>query len=433
MASKTPQQAPKKFAVLDGKLHIFTRPNTKNWWCGYHKNGVYVRATTKTADRAAAIEAAKEWYYIQQYELKNGVIPAKSKNTFEHYAKLALDDYDRLAAEGGKSPNYAKGLRMLLENSLVPFFGRYELKNINQKLWNQYAAQRLHPNSAKPTTIKHHLNGLRVVFRRAFLRGEIDTTPTFHTERSSSVHATPRTWFNEEEFRTLAIELIKNIDFLKKTRWESAALELNDYVWFMANTGLRVGEGKNLKFRDIKYRTENDETGVERQVLEINLVKGKRGLGGCKSHHLAVKPFERIVARRGLAKTWSFSDQPVFQQHHRDMFNEVLKRCDLKKTKTDPPLRRDLMSLRNTYICNRLIAGVAPGTVAKLCRTSSTMIEQHYARWLEPQRLNINMSAPSTPEQKRKKAEQALSKNMKGVMDEFKAEMDEIERQAREG
>jgi len=390
---------------------------------------VYVRASTGEADRDAAIEAAKQWYYLQQYKMKNGVAPAKSKDTFAHYAKLALDDYDRLAAQGSKSQKYAKGLRMLLENDLIPFFGRYELKNVNQKLWNDYAKQRLYPRSAKPATIKHHLNGLRIVFTRAFIRGEIDAKPTFLTERTSAVHATPRTWFNEAEFQTLALELIKNIDLLKKTRWENAAKELNDYVWFMAHTGLRVGEGKNLKFRDISYLTESDGT----TVLDIQNIVGKRGRGSCKSQPMAVKPFERIVARRGLAKKWKTSDQRVFLQHHRDMFNEVLKRCNLKTTPTDPPLRRDIMSLRNTYICNRLIAGADVETISKHCRTSSTMIAQHYSRWLAPQLLNINMSVPLTPEQMRKKADEAVSRNMKHVMDSFQAEFDEIERQAREG
>ena len=72
------------------------------------------------------------------------------------------------------------------------------------------------------------------------------------------------------------------------------------------------------------------------------------------------------------------------------MFNAVLERIGLKFTADRPPLRRDLMSLRHTYICFRLMDRVGIWDIAANCRTSVAMIEAHYARWLNPLLANIN-------------------------------------------
>ena len=74
------------------------------------------------------------------------------------------------------------------------------------------------------------------------------------------------------------------------------------------------------------------------------------------------------------------------------MFNAVLKDIGLKHTDGRPPVRRDFISLRHTYISFRLIAGAPIYDVANNCRTSVEVIEDHYARWLKPSMSkNINV------------------------------------------
>ena len=58
----------------------------------------------------------------------------------------------------------------------------------------------------------------------------------------------------------------------------------------MANTGLRPDEAKNLQHRDVQIVV--DEATDER-ILEIE-VRGKRGVGFCKSMPSAVRPYERL-------------------------------------------------------------------------------------------------------------------------------------------
>ena len=69
--------------------------------------------------------------------------------------------------------------------------------------------------------------------------------------------------------------------------------QLHDFILLMANTGLRPDEVKHLQFRDIEIV--DDEYSGDR-ILEIE-VRGKRGVGYCKSMPGAVRPFERLRDR----------------------------------------------------------------------------------------------------------------------------------------
>ena len=59
----------------------------------------------------------------------------------------------------------------------------------------------------------------------------------------------------------------------------------------MANTGLRPDEAKNLQHRDVTI-VEDEATGE--RILEIE-VRGKRGVGYCKSMPSAVRPYRALA------------------------------------------------------------------------------------------------------------------------------------------
>ncbi len=156
--AKLAATAPQKTTVLAGQLHIYRRPNSQFWQCGFHHKGVYLRKTTKLVKLDEATEFAKHWFYTKQAELKFGASFAPKKTTFNYFADLAVADYERLAREGKGSAEYAKGLKLLLESNLKPFFGRYPLSSINQQLWHRYQAEWIAGKNLSTATIKQHLN-----------------------------------------------------------------------------------------------------------------------------------------------------------------------------------------------------------------------------------------------------------------------------------
>jgi integrase len=140
----------------------------------------------------------------------------------------------------------------------------------------------------------------------------------------------------------------------------------------MANTGLRPDEANRLEYRDMK--TVTDE-GTKETILEIE-VRGKRGVGYCKSVSGAVRPFERLVERNNPQPT-----NRIFPKTHRELFNTILEEEGLKKDREGRPRTAD--SLRHTYICLRLMEGADIYQIAKNCRTSVEMIEKYYASHLK--------------------------------------------------
>ncbi len=74
------------------------------------------------------------------------------------------------------------------------------------------------------------------------------------------------------------------------------AKQLHDYVVFMANTGLQPDEASHLEFRDIAI--DDEETDEPILVLDV---RGKWGVGYCKSMPSAVRVFDRLLKRASQA------------------------------------------------------------------------------------------------------------------------------------
>src|SRR5258708_8998798 len=111
----------------------------------------------------------------------------------------------------------------------------------------------------------------------------------------------------------------------------------------MANTGLRPDEANRLEYRDVKIV---DDAASNETILEIE-VRGKRGVGYCKSTSGAVRPFQRLVERNKPQPT-----DPAFPKGHRELFNTILDEECLKKDREGQP--RTAYSLRHTSTCPRL-------------------------------------------------------------------------------
>ena len=65
-------QGLKKVTRFDGRLHIFQRPGTPFWWCGFHHKGSYIRKSTKQTDWASATTEAEKWFTLQRAEILTG-------------------------------------------------------------------------------------------------------------------------------------------------------------------------------------------------------------------------------------------------------------------------------------------------------------------------------------------------------------------------
>ena len=149
---------------------------------------------------------------------------------------------------------------------------------------------------------------------------------------------------------------------------------LQAYVDFLAETGLRVGEARVLKWRDIEAFTTKNGT----QTLRL-WVRGKTKKQPAIAQPDAMKALERI---RGFG-THLGDDDYVFTLDGEQVMNfgngftAALTRAKLLYD-TDGT-KRTIYSLRHTYATLRLDQNAPVFWVAENMRTSVAMIERHYA------------------------------------------------------
>lgn len=361
----------KAHKILGDKVNVYRRERSRYWQCSTFMAGRNQRTSTKEESLAQAKEFAEDWYLELRGKLRNGEL--KREKTFKDAAQRFVREYEVLT-DGERSPTYAAAHESRLRLHLIPFFGAKGLSEITGSLVQDYRVHRLSPQDGSPvpsrSTMHHDIVTLRQVLKTAVRHGWLDGLPDLSEPYRKSSKVTHRAWFSPDEYKQLYTATRQRAATSKAEgqSWHWANAQLHDYVLFMANTGLRPDEANNLEFRDVDI-VDDEDTGET--ILEIE-VRGKRGVGYCKSMPGAVQPYQRIVERHNPEPI-----DKVFAARHKKQFNRILESEGLKFDREGN--RRTAYSLRHTYICFRLLEGADIYQVAKNCRTSVEMIEKHYA------------------------------------------------------
>jgi integrase len=387
--------------LMDGRVHIYKRDNSRYWQCSAFLNGKNHRVSTKEDSLAHAKDFAEDWFLDLKGKVRRGEL--KSGVTFDKAADQFIREFVALMA-GERSPIYIEGHKNRLRVHLRPFFGDKVLSEITPGLVQEYRIHRMtsrkHPKTGEPmkparSTIHQEIVCLRQVLKTANRMGWLPYLPNLSAPFRASGKISHRAWFSPAEYKKLYEATRRRVQNPPKPRWKRSCEQLHDYVLFMANTGLRPDEAARLEFRDVSVVTDDS---TREKILEIE-VRGKRGTGYCKSMPGAVLPFERLKnrprsvatettvaastdttgvkrpARAKLAKPRP--TDKLFDMTHRELFKTVLEEEGLKVDREGN--RRTAYSLRHTYICLRLMEGADIYQVAKNCRTSVEMIEKYYA------------------------------------------------------
>jgi integrase len=397
--------------VMGGKVHIYRRDNSGSWQCSAYLAGKNWRVSTKEHSLAHAKDFAQDWYLELVGKSRAGVL--KVGKTFKQAADLFLQEYE-VITEGERHPRYINIIEGTLRVHLLPFLGSKVVSEITPGLVQEYRihrmTSRLDPKTGEPKrpargTVRSEVVVLRQVLKAAYRHRWLPYLPDLSAPYKASGKISHRAWFSPEEYKMLYEATRADAKAVQSLYRKYIREQFHDYVLFMANTGLRPDEAARLEFRDVAIVT--DEAMGER-ILEIE-VRGKRGVGYCKSMGGAVIPFERLQKRfrppfgtrrkRGASKVKNMPGpmDKIFGQTQADLLNAVLAKLNLKTDRDGQ--RRTAYSLRHTYICMRLMEGADIYQVAKNCRTSVEMIETFYAshikNTLDAAAINVRKPKPT--------------------------------------
>jgi len=385
-----------RHSIFDNKIQLYRRPLSPHWQCSCTVAGRQRRSTTKEESLARAKDVARDWYLNLLGKFRGGEL--KEGKIFKEAAERFIDEFETITL-GQRSPIYVGGHKYRIKNHLNPFFGDLVLSEITAGKIQDYRIHRMKTGMSRvdqlrkvdPTekqhrpparnTLHQEIVCLRQILKCANRHGWLDRLPNLSAPFSGPTKISHRAWFSLEEYRTLYKATQKRAASPPKPRWRWECEQLHDFVLFMANTGLRPDEAYRLQFRDVEI-VADEATGET--ILEIQ-VRGKRGVGYCKSMPNAVLPFKRLRDRKRRMPT---PEEPkrlavpsptdlLFPKRHSELLNDILDEEGLKFDREGQ--YRTAYSLRHTYICFRLMEGADIYQIAKNCRTSVEMIEKYYA------------------------------------------------------
>ena len=299
--------------ILGGLVQVYKRGG-KFWHCSASVDGRQHRASTKEEELPQAKQFAEDWYLTLRGKARAGLL--KKEKTFGEAADQFEKEYE-VITEGQRSARWTEGHKARIRIHLRPFFGKLGLSEVTPGKVQEYRVHRMTVNpeanppdsksNRKPkttppsrSTLHDEIVTLRLVLKTAIRHGWLaylpDLSPPYRTQ-GKIMH---RPWFSPEEYIQLYKATRQHAESASaRFRWN--AEQVHDYVLFMANTGLRPDEARNLQHRDVTVVQDRD---TDERILEIE-VRGKRGVGFCKSMPGAVYPYQRLLKRaKPVDRSW---------------------------------------------------------------------------------------------------------------------------------
>ena len=343
----------------------------------------YARKSLRTRSQATAIERGKEAYLEIYANLKAGktYFSITTKEGVEKYLKNRAKDLEAGLIVKGRLSTIATHLQHWLD-----FIKKdAKLKELQRTDCEDYYFERS-KNRAKQATILNEQSTINACMRYLFKNNEtyIDgfdfkKLPRLDTNNEEIRRAT----FTNDEYKTL-YRVMRSYSARKKNKldeneWRTRQL-VRHYVLVAANTGLRVGEQKQLRWSDVAI--ERREANGENKTLARISVRAstskvrKSRVFYCRGgeYFPRIKKIVGSVDKDGLI--FSLDGKSMLSQrallYH---FNRMIDLCEFEDRDT-----RDLVpySLRHFMITQRIMSGLTFRQIADMCGTSVTQIERTY-------------------------------------------------------
>jgi integrase len=376
----------------DGRIVLYKRKNLKNpkWQAriSVPNSTGYKVVTTKTANLEEAKRFALNLHEELYMQVKaGGQLKTRTFKQVHDEWKTYAETHSATRAGGSWGTTIER-----VDSYALEFFGRKAIGAIREADFTEYWAWRRTNYRKRPptnSTLKRERTSIMPVFKFAFSKGYINKLPETNTPK---VKANRRPTFSKEEWRKIRDA---------STAWVKEARELATWrdrymarycFQFLAYSGLRIGELRNLRWRDISA-IEETKAGEE-AAYYVGYARGKTGV-----REFVLQPGAEVILKRlYMYRTKELTEadtegrnispdpnhiifchpdgQPIREYKH--SFQSLLKFAGVPVEVEGGA--RTIYSLRHFYATQRLSEEGSPYLIARQMGTSVEMLDKHYGQ-----------------------------------------------------
>ena len=374
----------------DGKIVLFLREgkNPKFYVRLSIPNSTgYKTISTKTNNKNTAIRFSMDEYDKYNHQVQSGgLLQSRTyEDVVNEWEKRRNNSYKSQSGSNDRTVEYVKLYS-------VDYFRRMKIDKIQPKDFHDYWDWRKSNfKKKKPTedTLNRERTSIQSVFKYSYQQGLLTDLITIPKLKTNGVSRRPT--FNLQEWKKITSEMKRWVKEGKPLGKYRDRFLLQQYVLLMSNSGVRVGEMRNLKWEDVYSTPEDDDTSF------ILRVRGKTGL-----REVVLNPGSDVYLKRlfDLRKEELEGSPPppnefVFLSRRtgkpystfKTSFNSMLKYCEITVEKDG--LNRTIYSLRHFYGTQRLRGNINPYILSKQMGTSVEMIEKYYSHVMTKDTISL--------------------------------------------
>jgi integrase len=365
----------------DGSVVLYKRPDRKHPKFiarlkipGHSK---YIVRSTKLAELSEARRVAERMFYEFESRVLND-LPISSY-TFEKLFKEFEPRYVAQHQDTKHSRFYITENMNLIRRHFLEFARTKLVTEINERFIEDYFTWRYQRGKARPTgsTYHHERTVLNHIFRFAVREGYMKLQSTIKIPSSKSV---PRPDVSLKDYRKIIRSMKKDLESAPDQRIYRSRLYCHNYILVLANTGIRKGEMRDVRWKDISPA--KDVHGTSTVIIDVS---GKTGARLVVANPSTAEYLKRIFEFRteelGCKPP---KDELVFCKPNGQSIGEMKKPFERLLDVTDTLFvdgqKRTIYSLRHTYITMRLSQGTPIYFLAMNCGTGVEMIEKFYGK-----------------------------------------------------
>lgn len=376
------KSTPASKVFKEGAIHLSVRSDyvKPTWFCRLKIPGAkgYIYRSTGTANEHAAYAFAENLYNRMLVRTLSGEAPnAKRLGVIlEAYARHLEPDRHRESIHN----------KLLLTKRITPFLRSKTVDEVDTALIPAIIGELTQLSSKKqlsPNTVRRIGSDLKHFLSWAVDQGYLTAIPRFPKVSGDKAR---RTHFDAADWRKL-VRYLREFIKIENKAVRRDRMMLVDYVLILGNTGIRVGEARTLKWRDIR-QIDSDAGEQPNIVLSVT---GKTGPREVVARTADVKKYvQRIYELRKAELATDDRPTPVVAADslvfcHADgspigsfkkSFQSLIKAAGVETDSHGQ--KRTIYSLRHTYATFRLHEGVNQYTLARNMGTSVAMLEQFY-------------------------------------------------------